>query len=924
MTSPNPSGQAADFDPHWYLWAYPDVAAAGLDPWFHYDTYGREEGRLGRAPPVTAAERDLWSGFAEDGILALEAETRSQNRETSDTAHWALARWYFAEGDLDQAAAHCRMMLPDDQTVSPGTDVGRLVLAAHVALGHDDPARARAMLGLARKAKLSPAECDLVDANISGRPLEALNGIWRRAGLGRLCLPPGAHPAFDRLARPKLSLPDRPRRKAPVVSVVVPAFNAGATLPTALASLAGQRWKALEVIVVDDGSTDQTRAIADRFADADPRFRVVSSPRNEGAYPARNRGAAAARGAYITVLDADDWAHPDRILQQVRPLIADPFLRGSLSHWVRAREDLFFTDWRIEEGGLIHRNVSSLMIRRAVLNELGYWDRVRVGADTEYYYRLIAAYGSACLREVLPGTPLSLGRIQADSLTTQPETHIRSTFGGLRAAYHDASQRWHARAQKSRPSHAGTHALHLPEHPARRPFAAPAGITIGAQTAEEDRDDVIRNSPLFDASWYLAAHPDVRHSAMDPALNYLNGGAENGLDPSPRLSTSGYRLAYLEQSEEKNPILHWHKEGQAQELAPLPTFEGAYANEAPTCLFFGHQARAELFGAERCLLVALDRLVADGEMPVVVLPQIFNRSYLQALLERCARVKIVPYPWRHAQRIYHADTLGALDTLVREVAPREVHINTLVVDAPVQAARGRGIPIIYHVHERPDHDPALCEALGADASTIRGWLLSEADRFVANSVGVQAWLADPERTTIAANRIDPALFDMPLPGERAPSVAMISSNIAKKGIADFVDMAEQIAARGLDNPCLLIGPESSDLAALRPLPAIVQTPGYADAPAKALEQADIVVNLSRFAESFGLTVLEAMAAARPVVCYSRGNLEELVEDGVSGFLVPPDDPVAAARAVIRLLEDPALRAKISAGARERARALLPV
>lgn len=52
------------FDPHWYLAAYPDVVGAGMDPWDHYDRFGRAEGRLPHAIPVAPEERDLWTEFA--------------------------------------------------------------------------------------------------------------------------------------------------------------------------------------------------------------------------------------------------------------------------------------------------------------------------------------------------------------------------------------------------------------------------------------------------------------------------------------------------------------------------------------------------------------------------------------------------------------------------------------------------------------------------------------------------------------------------------------------------------------------------------------------------------------------------------------------------------------------------------------------
>lgn len=90
-----------------------------------------------------------------------------------------------------------------------------------------------------------------------------------------------------------------------LVSVVVPVFNGEPTLRTALASVLDQRHPRIEVIVVDDGSTDSTADIIDEFAEADPRV-VAVSQRNSGVSAARNRGLTEATGEWIVFLDADD------------------------------------------------------------------------------------------------------------------------------------------------------------------------------------------------------------------------------------------------------------------------------------------------------------------------------------------------------------------------------------------------------------------------------------------------------------------------------------------------------------------------------------------------------------------------------------------------------------------------------------------
>ena len=99
---------------------------------------------------------------------------------------------------------------------------------------------------------------------------------------------------------------------APCISVVVPAFNAAATLGHTLASILAQSHTELEVLVVDDGSTDDTAAIAARAALGDDRVVIVDYGSNRGRSFARNEGMARARGEWVAMVDADDLLAHDR------------------------------------------------------------------------------------------------------------------------------------------------------------------------------------------------------------------------------------------------------------------------------------------------------------------------------------------------------------------------------------------------------------------------------------------------------------------------------------------------------------------------------------------------------------------------------------------------------------------------------------
>lgn len=100
---------------------------------------------------------------------------------------------------------------------------------------------------------------------------------------------------------------------APIVSVVVPAYNAAAYITGTLASVCAQTLSAFELLVIDDASTDATVSLVEEAAARDSRIRLLRQPRNAGPSSARNRGIAEARGTWVALLDADDIFTLDRL-----------------------------------------------------------------------------------------------------------------------------------------------------------------------------------------------------------------------------------------------------------------------------------------------------------------------------------------------------------------------------------------------------------------------------------------------------------------------------------------------------------------------------------------------------------------------------------------------------------------------------------
>jgi glycosyltransferase involved in cell wall biosynthesis len=132
------------------------------------------------------------------------------------------------------------------------------------------------------------------------------------------------------------------------VSVVIPCFNAEATIGEAVDSALGQTWRDIEIIVIDDGSKDGSADILRGFGG---RIRAEFGP-NRGASAARNRGTALAAGAYVQYLDADDLLTPDAIARRVEALEA-------------AGADVAYGDWqRFESGADGSRVFGEIVARR--------------------------------------------------------------------------------------------------------------------------------------------------------------------------------------------------------------------------------------------------------------------------------------------------------------------------------------------------------------------------------------------------------------------------------------------------------------------------------------------------------------------------------------------------------------------------------
>ena len=450
--------------------------------------------------------------------------------------------------------------------------------------------------------------------------------------------------------------------------------------------------------------------------------------------------------------------------------------------------------------------------------------------------------------------------------------------------------------------------------------------------------------PVFYRDQYMAAG-----TAQTALEHYLKIGAKAGHDPHPDFDARAYAL--LSQGGASQPSgaldhflrvgLHeitWSKQPEfaprpreqrarlpgptapAVHPAPDPSalsvrhFPGKIASkpDRPNVLVVAHAAAEHLFGSERSLLDMLDGLSHVPANVLVALPRNVP-TYTNAIRALCQDVFVLDYRWWRKNEGSSPSVVAAFKTIIAERRITAVHVNTIMLREALEAARACDVPGIVHVRELIGHDAALQELIGQAPQAIVAETKRRSDWIIGNSHATAAAFEKPDRTAVIPNAIDLAAMDLqPRTHREEIRFGLISSNIPKKGLLDVVKLARLAADRCPKARFVIIGPETDLVRDLKhqqgsgDVPGNITFPGYAATPKDAIAQLDVVLNFSHFAESFGRTVLEAMASRRPVIAYAWGAIPELVEDGETGMLIPFRKPELALAAVEALCSDPDL------------------
>ncbi|MFW6108247.1 MAG: glycosyltransferase family 4 protein [bacterium] len=383
-----------------------------------------------------------------------------------------------------------------------------------------------------------------------------------------------------------------------------------------------------------------------------------------------------------------------------------------------------------------------------------------------------------------------------------------------------------------------------------------------------------------------------------------------------------------------------------------PTADAARrSGRRPIRVLFVSDTGGQLGGAERSLLSLVEAL----DQRRYELHAVVGTEGPFAARLRGAHVRVAVRPLATIARtrnplkllLYAARFLRGVLSLawrIRRLRIDVVHANknTLAIYA-IPAARLTGAASLWHARNR-----------ATNFGRVGAWLFRHCDRVVCVSESIarpfrKSFPDDQQRIAVVHEGIDPAPFAAPeagtdlrdllgaRPGERW--VGTVGRLTPWKGQDDFLRAAARVAEGDPDARFLVVGDcvaspaeQAADEAFRDRLHALagelgiteaVRFTGYRDDVPAAMNALDVFVLPSQD-EPFGIVVLEAMAAARPIVATNAGGVPEIARDGEEALLVPVGDVPAMAEAIERLLSDPELAARLARAAEARVREAFPL
>lgn len=522
-----------------YLKAYPDVVDTALNPLYHFLKWGQKEGRVSspsayadltlndtqdvgtaskktsvavqpKKPPTIAEDlaKKLWGGFSLQALADIDKYLNSDASSAEKTqCLWNVTRFFAAERNWEQAYNFLKKIRKYDKKFINQKRPRLLEAEITAHLGNFEKSESLISYPINNGSTDGDYHCAMsnliglqVQANqFSGtdpdaKRMEWINHIYSRHGLSHIELIDAAKGLVFGNITSKAPVLTSSETKSLKISILMPVYNAEDFIETSVKSMLAQTWGNVELVAVDDRSTDNSWEILQRLAQSDSRLTCYRNEQNMGAYPTRNFALSKATGDIITVHDSDDWSHPQMLETQLKAMLDNPEIKASFSSMTRVFPNMIFS-LRPERNNMeyIHRSYPSLMIRRSDLNMLSRWDPVVANADDEFVQRARGLWGKEALRDVLPDVPFSYFLKHEASLTSQKSTNLRSLTYGVRHEYSKQADFW--RTHVLEPAQAEGRTVEINRTDRKRPFPIP-NILVPKPWKGSSKYDVIIISDL--------------------------------------------------------------------------------------------------------------------------------------------------------------------------------------------------------------------------------------------------------------------------------------------------------------------------------------------------------------------------------------------------------------------------------------------
>ncbi len=405
---------------------------------------------------------------------------------------------------------------------------------------------------------------------------------------------------------------------------------------------------------------------------------------------------------------------------------------------------------------------------------------------------------------------------------------------------------------------------------------------------------LVNSSPAGCHEWLLNAIADtcLRFPNYDERLVFVNAwnewaegaylepDAKNGYAylEATRLALAG--AAYLPLSKEDATWISAYLQGQLH-----------LVEREPVVLLCAHYSGPYVFGGERSFLDILDGLRTLGANVICTMPSTRNYGYINAVRDRSVGVYILPYrQWSPSSE--DEAIIEKFVEIIQQHSVDIVYINTIMLREALTAAHRCGAITVTHAREIITADEHLAGEIGLPPDEIVKRVVSRSDYIIANSQATAECYKESKSVMVVPNTVDIDQLELDNHVDAADiRFALVSNNLPKKGLNDLIQLAKLCESSVPRARFLIIGPDNRHIDALKRdqqegrVPTNVAFLGYRNTPREAMAEANVILILSHFKESFGRTVIEAMAARRPVIAYNWGAPSELVRDGETGFLV---------------------------------------